>query len=243
MPEPPRPPAEAPDAAARLAAVRARLSPRVRIGRADVLPAHPLVAAVDVQYEGERASAAMVLTRRDEAPRVLVADTPTPAAYQPGAFAVREGPILLALLEAARAAGETWDVLLVDGHGIAHPQRFGVATWLGVELDVPTVGCAKESLLPWTGQVGDARGSTLDVTRDDEVVGRVVRTQDGVRPMFVSPGHRVGLDEAVRLVVGLCSTFRVPDPIRLADQAARAHRRGEVDPAWRVLPALAPVPL
>jgi deoxyribonuclease V len=139
--------------------------------------------------------------------------------YYPGLFAFREVPALARALERLRT---TPDVLVCDGHGIAHPRRFGLACHIGVLTDLPSVGVAKARLAGTYAEPAWPRGASTDLIDGDEVVGRVVRTQDGVRPVFVSIGHRIDLDDACRLALALCDRYRLPETTRAADRLARA---------------------
>lgn len=122
------------------------------------------------------------------------------------------------------------DMLITDGHGIAHPRRFGVACWLGVQMNLPTIGCAKQTLLDYNGVLGKKRGSWLAVWLESEMVGKVLRTQDGVKPIFVSAGHRISLTTAAEVIFNLAPRYRLCEPLRRADQAARAFAKGKILP-------------
>src|SRR5512139_3311491 len=113
------------------------------------------------------------------------------------------------------------DLLICDGQGIAHPRRFGLACHLGVMFDVPTIGCAKTRLLGTGCEPGMARGDSAVLLDRGEPVGCVLRTCSGVRPVYVSPGHRISVASACEWVLRLAPRFRLPQPLRLADQAAR----------------------
>ena len=187
-----------------------------------------LLCTLDVQYAGEDAYVALDLMRW---PSTLVGvhvyKLTVEVAYVPGFFAFREGPVLKAALEQLRIeTGLVPQVLLVDGHGTAHPRRFGVACWLGLETGLPSVGCAKEPLVRYEGDLGAAVGSKLDVVVDGVVAGYVLRTVEGVKPVFVSPGHLVSLEGCVRMVLALGGGVRVVEPVRRADQAARRAAKG-----------------
>ena len=140
--------------------------------------------------------------------------------YVPGLLSFRETPVLL---EAFRRLTTKPDLLLVDGQGYAHPRRFGLACHLGLLLDVPTIGCAKSRLIGEYGALDGPAGSRADLLDGGEVVGAVLRTRDGVSPLFVSVGHRIALDEAVQWVLRCCRGYRLPEPTRLAHQAAGGH--------------------
>jgi deoxyribonuclease V len=124
------------------------------------------------------------------------------------------------LREAFRQIAGPIDLLLVDGQGYAHPRRFGLACHLGLLLDVPAIGCAKSRLIGEHREPDTGAGSSAPLTDSGEVVGTVLRTRDGIRPLYVSPGHEIGLDEAQAWVLRCCRGYRLPEPTRLADQAA-----------------------
>ncbi len=142
--------------------------------------------------------------------------------YVPGLLSFRECPVLLAALAKLRAVP---DVILVDGHGRAHPRRFGIACHLGVVLDVPTVGCAKSILVGEAAEPGVHAGSRAPLMDHGEKVGVVLRTRDNVNPIYVSVGHRVSLNSAVRIVRRCIDGFRIPKPTREADHWVRNLRR------------------
>jgi deoxyribonuclease V len=137
--------------------------------------------------------------------------------YVPGLLSFREIPVLL---EAFRQVKEKPDLVLVDGQGLAHPRRFGIACHLGLLLDVPAVGCAKSRLCGEHRPPAMEAGSSVPLTDGDEVIGAVLRTRDGVSPVYVSIGHRITLDEAVAWVLRCCRGYRIPEPTRLAHMAA-----------------------
>jgi len=116
------------------------------------------------------------------------------------------------------------DVILVDGHGLAHPRRFGIACHLGLLLDRPTIGCAKSLLVGEHPEPGGRAGSAVPLMLDGEVVGVVLRTRDRVKPIYVTQGHRVSLETAVEIVKGCLDGFRIPKPTREADHFVRRLR-------------------
>lgn len=142
--------------------------------------------------------------------------------YAPGLLAFREVPLLLDLLGVLRTGV---DLLLCDGQGLAHPRRCGLACHLGVLADRSTIGCAKNHFVGEHAEPGPQRGDRADLVDGTDVVGQVLRTQDGVRPVYVSPGHRIGVAQATDLVLALTSTYRLPDPVRRADHLSRAALR------------------
>jgi deoxyribonuclease V len=195
---------------------------RARVVRARGPASPATVAGLDVAYDdsGDRLGAAVVvlntvdLTVRDTA---VVRGRPA-FPYVPGLFAFREVP---ALLEALEKLSVRPDVLICDGHGLAHPRRFGLAAHLGVLTDLPSFGVGKTRLVGEWEPVGEARGSRSALVDDGETVGAVLRTQTGVKPVFVSVGHRIDLDNACSLTLRLAARFRLPETTRAADRVCR----------------------
>ncbi|MXW71662.1 MAG: endonuclease V [Acidobacteria bacterium] len=142
--------------------------------------------------------------------------------YVPGLLSFREAPAVLAALAELETPA---DALLCDGHGLAHPRRFGLACHLGVLTGTPAVGCAKSVLVGEPGQVADSRGSQGPLEHRGERIGTVLRTRDRVRPVFVSIGHRMDLESAVELVLACAIGFRLPEPIRRADRLVSEARK------------------
>lgn len=147
--------------------------------------------------------------------------------YVPGYLAFREGPVLLSAYEKITRKP---DLILFDGQGYAHPRRFGIACHMGVLLDIPAIGCAKSVLVGEFRLPDRKKGSTSDLADGDEKIGTVFRSRDGVRPIFVSPGHRVDFATSVEFVSRCLKGFRVPEPIRLAHTAANVRRRELLSP-------------
>lgn len=143
--------------------------------------------------------------------------------YVPGLLSFREAPAALAALRKVRHA---LDAILCDAHGYAHPRRFGLACHIGLLAGVPTVGCAKTRLIGEFREPHWRRGSVADLRAGESVVGRVVRTRDRVRPVFVSVGHLVDLDTACDLVLRCAVGSRLPEPTRRADRLVAEWRRG-----------------
>lgn len=146
--------------------------------------------------------------------------------YIPGLLSFRETP---AILEAFEKVQETPDLLLVDGQGLAHPRRFGIACHLGLLLDIPTIGCAKSRLVGEHDQLGNASGSQAEVIDKGQVVAMALRSRAGSTPIYVSVGHKVDLSTAVRLVIKCVRGRRLPEPTRLADKAAAGPTR-DIEP-------------
>lgn len=188
-----------------------------------------LVAAADVAFvertrgwRGGIARAAVVLMSYPEMALVEqhVIEATVTFPYVPGLLSFREIPALALAFE--RLYLEP-DLLLVDGQGIAHPRRFGIAAHVGLLASVPTIGCAKSRLCGEAAEPGPERGSTTELVDNGEVIGLVVRTKDRVKPLFVSVGHMIGLREAADWVLRLAPAHRLPEPIRLADRLSKGH--------------------
>jgi deoxyribonuclease V len=184
------------------------------------------VAGVDVAAgrAGERARGAVVVLSYPELRAIQEEWVEVRATfpYVPGLLSFREVPVLA---EALQRLGRPPDLLIVDGQGYAHPRRFGLACHLGLLLDVPTIGCAKSRLVGEHAPLGREAGSTSDLVDGGEVVGRVLRTRTGVKPIYVSAGHRIGLDAACEWVVRCCRGQRLPEPVRLADRLSKTGRQ------------------
>jgi len=177
------------------------------------------VAGVDVGMEGKLARAAVVVLdySRLEPVDWAVAEVKIVFPYVPGLLTFREGPGVLAALERLTV----WpDVLIFDGHGQAHPRRVGLASHMGILLDRPSVGCAKSRLTGEHEEPGDEVGNWAPLRDRGEVIGAVLRTRAGVRPVFVSVGHRVDLPTAIDLVLGCGRGYRLPETTRYAHQVA-----------------------
>jgi deoxyribonuclease V len=183
------------------------------------------VAGLDVAYADDRlAAAAVVLDAEslDVVEEATVIDRPG-FPYVPGLFAFRELP---ALVDALRRLSVTPDLLVCDGHGLAHPKRFGLACHLGVLTGLPSIGVGKTRLVGSYDEPGGERGSWSAVSDDGQVVGRALRTQTGVRPVFVSIGHRADLDTACALTLRLAPRHRLPETTRRADHLSRMTLTG-----------------
>jgi deoxyribonuclease V len=177
------------------------------------------VAGVDCALRNGRAVAAVPVLRFDtlELVDLAVADLPLTFPYVPGLLTFRECPAILAAMELLQ---QPPDLVMVDGQGVAHPRRIGIAAHLGVLLDKPTIGCAKSRLIGTHDEPHHQAGYYTDLWDGDEVIGGVLRTRSFVNPLYVSIGHKVGLQTALDLVLACCAGRRLPEPTRLAHQAA-----------------------
>ncbi len=182
------------------------------------------VAGVDVHYERRlnRTWAAAVLLDWSNLAleESALAWRPTEFPYVPGLLSFRETP---AALEALACLGERPDLLFVDGHGYAHPRRFGIASHIGLITGIPTIGVAKSRLIGAHEMPGPQPGDRALLLENGERLGVVLRSRAGVRPIYVSVGHRISLERAVELVLAACRGYRLPEPTRIADRLSRAH--------------------
>lgn len=183
-----------------------------------------LIGGVDVGFKGDWAQAAVVVLSYPglELAEIQTAQGIAEFPYIPGLLSFREVPLALSAYAKLDLQPE---LLVVDGQGIAHPRRLGLASHLGLLLDRPTIGCAKSRLCGNFEEPGKKRGDYSLLTDADEVIGVVLRTRDNVKPLFVSPGHRIDLEEASKWILRLCRGYRLPEPIRLAHLAASGKMR------------------
>lgn len=197
-----------------------------RVDTSTPLGPRQTVAAADVSFDrgGEELYAAVVVVQAGTFELVERVGVAGPAAfpYVPGLLSFREAPALIEAFERLRTRP---DVVLCDGQGIAHPRRLGIASHLGLWLDLPTVGCAKSRLCGRYDEPGPNRGDRSPLIDRGEVVGAVVRTRPRVRPLFVSPGHRCNLEGAVALVQMTLDKVRLPVPSRMAHAYVNEVRR------------------
>ncbi|MGD2125982.1 MAG: deoxyribonuclease V [Desulfobacteraceae bacterium] len=144
--------------------------------------------------------------------------------YVPGLLSFREIPVLLQALKRLEISP---DLILCDGQGIAHPRGLGLASHLGLLVDRPTIGCAKNRLVGEFSEVGRKKGSYTYLWHKGHVIGAVARTRTGVKPLFVSPGNRVTLEESLKIAFRCCKKYRVPQPTRLAHLLVNVLRSRE----------------
>jgi deoxyribonuclease V len=185
------------------------------------------VAGVDVGFEDNggttRAAVAVLAYPSLQLETATLARTPTLFPYVPGLLSFREAP---AVLEAMKQLDVLPDLLLCDGQGIAHPRRLGIASHLGLLLDIPSIGVAKSRLIGTLGEVPDLRGAWVPLKDGSETIGAVLRTRKGVKPLFISPGHRIGLESAIAWVMACVTRYRLPETTRWAHRLAseKSHR-------------------
>ncbi|MFC3120026.1 deoxyribonuclease V [Agaribacter flavus] len=181
-----------------------------------------LIAGVDVAYEkeGDKLVAAVVILDADTL-NIVETATATDVAqfpYIPGLFSFRElPPLILAMSKLEHQP----DLIVCDGQGIAHPRRLGLASHLGVIFDMPTIGCGKTKLIGQHDTPDIKRGAVTPLIDKDEVIGSVLRTQQGINPIYVSIGNQISLSTANEWVLKLSPKYRLPETTRSADQAVR----------------------
>ena len=178
------------------------------------------VAGIDTHYHHGNAIAAVVTLRLAglDVVEQVTAMQPVKFPYIPGLLSFREGP---AVLDAIKKLASPPDALIFDGQGIAHPRRFGLACHLGLIMDIPSIGCAKTCLSGNYKEPDSAKGSYSYLRDGKEIIGAVVRTRTEVKPLFVSVGHRINLEDCIQVVLKSCRRYRLPEPIRMAHALAR----------------------
>jgi deoxyribonuclease V len=198
-----------------------------RVDKHSPLTQIELVAGADVSYArfSNRFCGAVVVLRALDFTLIEQQSVEMDVAfpYVPGLLSFRESPVLLAAFAKLRARP---DVVLVDGQGIAHPRRFGLASHLGLWLDTPTIGCAKSLLCGKHRAPGQKRGAAARLRDRDETIGAVLRTRDRTRPLYVSVGHRIDLKSALRIVLSCGRGYRLPEPTRQAHVLVNEVRKG-----------------
>lgn len=210
-------------------ALQQELSTRVRV--ADEMGPPRLIAGVDNSYlpeSGLTCAGVVVLTWPDlQVVERRVSRTPTPFPYVPGLLSFREAPGVLAAIELLTTEP---DLFIFDGQGIAHMRGLGLASHLGLVLDKPSIGCAKSKLVGQYSEPGPEQGDSAPLTYRGRVVGTVLRPATGRKALlFVSPGHRVGVESAARIVRECLRGRIMPEPTRLAHELVTAARREVAD--------------
>jgi deoxyribonuclease V len=177
------------------------------------------VAGVDCALRNNQAIAAVPVLDFEtlELVDLAIVEKPLVFPYVPGLLTFRECPAILAAMEQLKVQP---DLVMVDGQGIAHPRRIGIAAHLGVLIDKPTIGCAKSRLIGTHDEPYHRAGYYTDLWDKDDLIGGVLRTRDGCNPLYISIGHRIDLQTALDLVLECCRGYRLPEPTRYAHQAA-----------------------
>lgn len=200
-------------------ALQHELAPQIDTATPLPLDELRLVGGIDVSVKDNISRAAVVVLSYPalEVVERITAAIPTPFPYIPGLLSFREGAVIVDALRQLRA---TPDVFIVDGQGIAHPRRIGIASHIGLWIDVPTVGCGKTRLTGTHGPVPPDKGAWTPLIDHGEIIGGVLRTREAIQPVFVSVGNRATLETALELVLRCTTRYRLPEPIRAAHNTA-----------------------
>ena len=204
---------------ARAREIQSRLAKRVVTENGIANPG--LIAGIDISAPDAQgiARGAVVIIRYPEfgVVETEVVEGRITFPYIPGLLSFRESPLILTACE---KLCNVPDLVLVDGQGIAHPRRFGLASHVGILLDMPTIGCAKSILCGQHQPITDEAGSYGELVDKGELIGAALRTKAGVKPVYVSVGHRIDLASALQWTLNCCRGYRLPEPTRLAHLAA-----------------------
>jgi len=197
------------------------------VSRTDVVSSPRFIAGVDISVDRVRgvARGAVVVLNYPELKVVetRVVEGKVDFPYVPGLLTFREAPLALA---AFKRLNTVPDLVLFDGQGIAHPRRMGLASHLGLFLDTPAIGCAKSRLCGSHAVLGSEVGSYAELVDGDELIGAALRTKAGVKPVYVSIGHKISLESAIHWAMRCCCGYRLPEPTRLAHLAAGGRLEG-----------------
>lgn len=208
------------------AALQHKLASCVQLAPACDLRRITLVAGADVSYSKRTDTCYGAVIVWDWRRRTVVAQStavrPSRFPYVPGLLSFREAPVLLDALAELPARP---DLMVVEGHGLSHPRRFGLACHLGILFDLPSVGCAKTRLVGRHREPGPERGDHTPLYHEGIIVGSVLRTRSGVKPVYASQGHAVSLPQCRRALLQLTGCYRLPEPLRLAHALANRKRR------------------
>ena len=215
-----------PDTISEAKVVQLALQNKVKITPLQKTPTY--IAGVDASFPDNHVLAVACLYRYPALSLVeeTVATREVSFPYVPGFLSFREGP---AIIDAIHELTVKPDIILVDGQGIAHPKGMGIASHIGVLVGIPTIGCAKSRLVGEFKEPGLRKGSWSPLQYDGKIVGAVLRTRAHVRPLFVSPGHRVDLKSSIEIVLGCTGNYRIPEPLRRADLLSKKHQ-GQIPP-------------
>src|SRR6266446_7434486 len=198
-----------------------------RVVREDRLDEVHHIAGVDmaINEQNGMARAAVVLLSYPALDLIEqhVHEEPVRMPYIPGLLSFRETPAILGAFSLLKQQPE---LVMVDGQGIAHPRRLGIASHLGLWLDLPTIGCAKSILTGHHAPLSEQAGAWVPLLDKGETIGAVVRTRTGVKPMIISSGHRISLETSLHYVLACCKGYRLPEPTRQADKLSK-------DNAWQ----------
>lgn len=184
------------------------------------------IVTLDAIYKDGKAAVGIDITRYPNTPvQTQLYTTTVTGTYVPGYFSFYEGPVLLDTVRHLLNKQVIPDLLIVDGHGLAHPRNFGLACYVGVHTGLPVIGIAKESLLPFDKKLlGNQKFSTFFFTGGMIKTGAAIRLQDGTNPVFISAGNRIELETCIAIIKGLSSDYKNPDNMRRADAVSRSGK-------------------
>jgi deoxyribonuclease V len=182
------------------------------------------IAGADAAYTQEHVCAAVVVM---EFPRLDIVDSACtvqeiPFPYIPGLLSFREGP---AIIDAVDMLARIPDLIFLNGHGYSHPRRIGIASHVGIILDIPAIGVSQRLLTGTTATPGKKHGSIAQIVDDHEVIGLAVRTKEGTNPVYISAGHKMDLSQALEIVLKTVTVHRLPEPLWYADRLSRQLRK------------------
>lgn len=196
------------------------------------------ILTLDIQYSGDIAFVAGdVQTLSSKHLGTFALKTMCNFGYQAGLFCFREGAPLWTLVKEMLENPNlpTPDLLIVDGHGIAHPRKFGVACWLGLASNMPVLGCAKDTLVKYDSVLADEKNSIAPILLENQILGYALRTQKSIKPVFVSAGHLISQTESLRIIQQITGEYRIPEPLRRADMIARKVQKAEFTKDYQYL--------
>lgn len=199
--------------------IQTKLSSQVSVGNGCLKPRFIAGTDISSSRNSNLGIASVVVLRY---PELDIVETQTAEGelrfpYIPGLLSFREVPLIITAFQKLSIKP---DLLIADGQGIAHPRRFGLASHIGVLLDIPSIGCAKSRLCGQHDPVATEAGCFIDLIDSEEIIGAVVRTKDNIKPVYVSIGHRIDLTAAIHWILECCRGYRLPEPCRLAHVAA-----------------------
>ena len=188
-----------------------------------------LVFSFDICYKDEKAVVACILDKwKGEQVCCFIAETKINFPYIPRFFCFREGPPILTVLRAIKNQyNYKPDLILVEGHGTSHPVKCGLASWVGLNTDCPVIGCAKSTLLPYNKTALYKKGEYSLIELDGQIVGAALITRNNVKPVFISSGFKVSIQETIHIISTLTPHYRIPEPLRKADHLAKRFANGE----------------
>lgn len=203
--------------------VQKRLRGKVKITQLQKTPEY--IAGVDAAFSEDSVICVACLYKFPELKHIEdeYSVTKVDFPYIPGFLSFREGPAIIMTINKLRIKP---DIVLFDGQGIAHPEGLGIASHLGVFLNIPTIGCAKSRLVGTYTELGERKGEFSYLIYRGIKIGVVLRTRNGVRPVFVSPGHMIDLKQAMDIVLKCTDKYRIPEPLRRADMMSKSLKKG-----------------